>query len=555
MQTYGKKRKEKDDQIEKKEEKFESINLLDDSTLEKEKEKEKNQEKNEKKKKKQKQEKKEKFKTLSESTNKSDSNLSLSSTSSSDSTSEESYENIESSNEESQKKQTTNQRKPKGSQSHKKEKEEKKLKNDQTDLTEEQKQEMDLERVNKEVETILTRKKNELRWEITVTSSKNFGSGMNKFTLYQVSTKKTVKNENKGQEKTSKSENENGNENDKEENQISNQSTNIDTDKNYIVKRRYSDFNWLRKNLVQDFPGVVVPNLPGKKFIAKFEKQFVEIRRKKLEIFLQRISQHPLLNLSRVFFLFTEKDVLNLYKTKLNRKQLSYGIKRLHNQYLEYNLDEEKMKKIPQQVKIWKNLGIIFKDIYNETQNVRKEKEQYVINLAKISYILPRLGENEESQKMIRYCNFVSKKLKQISRKKIKEVVSSQLNFEQSIDDQIKSCTEVENAFITRNKMYDSYQTSIKSENKSNTKLVKAKEKGSSNLSQLKKEYIQTMKIKEQLKLQNKKVTAVYINDLERMEKERIKDTKEFLLNYSNSQFNVAKYSVNIWEKIIKSLK
>ena len=60
------------------------------------------------------------------------------------------------------------------------------------------------------------------------------------------------------------------------------------------ARHRFSEFLTLRTELLELLPGVVVPPLPEKKAMNRFEKEFVEKRRDMLEIFLQRIADHPL---------------------------------------------------------------------------------------------------------------------------------------------------------------------------------------------------------------------------------------------------------------------
>mmetsp|Transcript_55478 Transcript_55478/g.154642 ORF Transcript_55478/g.154642 Transcript_55478/m.154642 type:complete len:441 (-) Transcript_55478:98-1420(-) len=56
----------------------------------------------------------------------------------------------------------------------------------------------------------------------------------------------------------------------------------------FCTRKRYSDFEWLRKTLVAHFPGVRVPPLPKKQRTGRFEEAFIEARRGGLEEFLQR---------------------------------------------------------------------------------------------------------------------------------------------------------------------------------------------------------------------------------------------------------------------------
>ncbi|KYK70117.1 PX domain protein [Toxoplasma gondii TgCatPRC2] len=57
----------------------------------------------------------------------------------------------------------------------------------------------------------------------------------------------------------------------------------------FACRKRYSDFEWLRMQLVQAFPGVFVPPIPRKQKLGRFDSSFVENRRQGLQEFLQRL--------------------------------------------------------------------------------------------------------------------------------------------------------------------------------------------------------------------------------------------------------------------------
>ncbi|KAJ2743660.1 Vacuolar protein sorting-associated protein vps5 [Coemansia sp. BCRC 34301] len=75
-----------------------------------------------------------------------------------------------------------------------------------------------------------------------------------------------------------------------------------------VVRRRYRDFDWLIQELVARHPGIIVPAIPEKQSMGRFEDEFVEARRAGLESCLIRISEHPVLWCDDVFRLFLEAD-------------------------------------------------------------------------------------------------------------------------------------------------------------------------------------------------------------------------------------------------------
>jgi len=84
--------------------------------------------------------------------------------------------------------------------------------------------------------------------------------------------------------------------------------------KDSTVRRRYSDFEWLRNELERDSK-IVVPALPSKALKRQmpfrqddgiYEEEFIEDRRKGLEIFINKIAGHPLAQNERCLHMFLQ---------------------------------------------------------------------------------------------------------------------------------------------------------------------------------------------------------------------------------------------------------
>lgn len=84
----------------------------------------------------------------------------------------------------------------------------------------------------------------------------------------------------------------------------------------YLVWRRYSDFECLRSHLQECYPYVMVPSLPERKVMYRWQKlpvdrldpDFVERRRTSLETFLRRVAAHPVLSTNVLFLEFLRHE-------------------------------------------------------------------------------------------------------------------------------------------------------------------------------------------------------------------------------------------------------
>ncbi|ELU14303.1 hypothetical protein CAPTEDRAFT_164848 [Capitella teleta] len=85
------------------------------------------------------------------------------------------------------------------------------------------------------------------------------------------------------------------------------------------VRRRYSDFDWLRGELDRDSK-IVVPPLPGKAWSRQlpfrgdegiYDDEFIEDRRKGLESFVNKVAGHPLAQNERCLHMFLVEPVID----------------------------------------------------------------------------------------------------------------------------------------------------------------------------------------------------------------------------------------------------
>ncbi|GBF87488.1 sorting nexin [Raphidocelis subcapitata] len=76
------------------------------------------------------------------------------------------------------------------------------------------------------------------------------------------------------------------------------------------VIRRFRDFAWLHEKLAEENRGVIVPPLPEKNAVAKFTMgtDFIEDRRRALQVFINRVASHPALKPSRTLQRFLESN-------------------------------------------------------------------------------------------------------------------------------------------------------------------------------------------------------------------------------------------------------
>lgn len=74
------------------------------------------------------------------------------------------------------------------------------------------------------------------------------------------------------------------------------------------VNRRYNHFDWLHERLIEKYPNLCIPPLPGKAVTGNFEDEFIAKRKCQLELWLNRMAAHPVIGQSEVFIHFLQSE-------------------------------------------------------------------------------------------------------------------------------------------------------------------------------------------------------------------------------------------------------
>ncbi len=104
---------------------------------------------------------------------------------------------------------------------------------------------------------------------------------------------------------------------------------------NFKVRRRYSDFEWLRQVLQNIYSSSVIPPIPkkGKIRVDRFEELFLLKRKRNLEKFLNSLLDDPVIRVSQILYDFLSIEEESLFNSK----------KKIYNSYkLPTNLQDFK---------------------------------------------------------------------------------------------------------------------------------------------------------------------------------------------------------------------
>ena len=169
---------------------------------------------------------------------------------------------------------------------------------------------------------------------------------------------------------------------------------------NFVVHRRYSDFEWLRNILSQLYINCILPPIPKKNFGDRFNENLISKRQRGLEKFLNGLIIHPLIKHSEILYDFLSnknEEQFNINKKKYANILNDIYIKNIYS----YIYDLKKLKSLNGKSEV----------------NINNEKETYFQNIKdNINLNIDQLSKLNKSYKsLFSLLDEVSKKYLEIS--------------------------------------------------------------------------------------------------------------------------------------------
>lgn len=181
----------------------------------------------------------------------------------------------------------------------------------------------------------------------------------------------------------------------------------------WLVRRRYSDFEWLRANLIKYHPGCFVPPLPSKKLGSRrFEDRFINRRMGFLQKFLDALLTNEDFKATEPLFAFLNISDRNQFEAKM--KEISSiqpspfieDFKTLSGKVLISSDDDNNEKYFSNigqyfkiQYKLYEKLNIDTKNFYQSFQNACHHLEEVQKDFEILNLLNSRVMMNDQITK------------------------------------------------------------------------------------------------------------------------------------------------------------
>ncbi|KAI9296592.1 Vps5-domain-containing protein, partial [Neoconidiobolus thromboides FSU 785] len=327
--------------------------------------------------------------------------------------------------------------------------------------------------------------------------------------------------------------------------------------KEFAVERRFRDFLWLYEQLSSNNQGIIVPPPPEKNAIGRFQDDFVESRRRSLEIMLKKITAHPLLygDPDIKFFLESESFAIEVVQRK---KETSKGLFKIFGDavsnatasFTKFSEPDEWFESRKYQVD---QLEVQLKALYKSVELVSKQRKHLGDDHLDFGEALVALASAEVNKGLSKHfleLGNLQKKLKDIQELQSKQDSST---IAATAELYLRSIASVKACFASRTKSYSSWQTLEIEYEKKQTALIKAQ--GSKarpdKCSQLQTEVNQLERKVIAAKNEFEDMSKLVKDELDRFDKEKIEDFQVGIEEFLEKMIVNQREIVKLWENFI----
>jgi sorting nexin-7/30 len=348
----------------------------------------------------------------------------------------------------------------------------------------------------------------------------------------------------------------------------------------YIVRRRYNDFIWLRQKLVEAFPTHLIPPLPGKHTILaqldRYSKEFIVARMALLHRFLNRIAKHPVLscNQSVKVFLTAKPSEFSIHRKSrqglLGRMSTSF-----HNLAAVYMM-RHRTQEFEQVREYVAALGEKLNSVDKISQHIHKERQDYLYELHQMHPIFTLWSTSEPELSPILLS--IAAAIEQSTQAQQRVLVTFTPSMAQPLKEYLLYIEAVKEAVTRRDSVQIEYELTVEElkKKRAEKELLLAEEQthGSGGLSlggasfwkgaaEMRDDKLQKLaqaipQLVKQVEENQDKVECANENlraDLERWHFEKKNDLKKLFVTLANQQIRYYEQCLAAWEEVLPDMK
>ncbi|KAG2192052.1 hypothetical protein INT47_012301 [Mucor saturninus] len=327
----------------------------------------------------------------------------------------------------------------------------------------------------------------------------------------------------------------------------------------FVVARRYRDFLWLYNQLTLGNPGVIVPPVPEKHALGRFQDDFVESRRIALERCLQKIVAHPTLYGDPDLKVFLESESFNVEKRQRRAEPeaskmsfmrsfgetLSNAATSPFTKFVE--IDEWFESKKNQLDALEAQLKGLIKSVEGVVKQ-RKELGSATSDFGESMFPLASAELNHNLSTHLKVLGEIQKQMKALHEQQAQYDI---ITLENTIDEYIRIIGSIRIAFSARVKAYQTFQQADSELQRKMALFEKLKVQLKNKPERLSSSQQELNEMKgrvEELQQEFQEISKTIKSELDRFDKEKVEDFRDSVEQFLRSMIEHQKQIIALWE-------
>ncbi|KAI7865755.1 Vps5 C terminal like-domain-containing protein [Spinellus fusiger] len=326
-----------------------------------------------------------------------------------------------------------------------------------------------------------------------------------------------------------------------------------------VVARRYRDFLWLYNQLALGNPGVIVPPVPEKHALGRFQDEFVESRRIALERCLRKIVSHPMLYGDPDLKVFLESEAFNTEKRQKRAEPEApkLGFMRSFGETISNAASNPFSKFV--EVDEWftskKNqldvLETQLKALMKSVESVVKQRKELGIATSDFGESMFPLASAELNQNLsthLRVLGDIQRQMKVLHEQQARHDI---LTLEHTIDEYVRIIGSIRLSFNARIKAYQVFQAGEYELQKKITAFEKLKGQAKNKTDKMAAAQQEIVEMRQRVNEHRKEfeeISKLIKSELDRFDREKVEDFRDSVEQFLCSMIEYQKQMIALWE-------
>lgn len=326
----------------------------------------------------------------------------------------------------------------------------------------------------------------------------------------------------------------------------------------FSVNRRFRDFLWLYNQLQEQFPGVIIPPVPEKHAIGRFQNEFVETRRIALERCLRKITSHPLLQNEKDVRMFLESETfsvdVNQKKKEESRSSFMsvFSLSSTNTTFSKILDDDEFFVKRRAQIDVVDNqLRLLAKAVEGLIKQ-RRDLAAAVQDFGESVMVLGTVEVNKPAAQSATNLGKIQLRIKELYEQQAKHDLCHILGV---VDEHVRIVGSIKLAFASRLKVYSNWQNAESAWLKKKESIDKIRASAKIRLDKISLGEAEMAALEKASKMAKKEfdeVSELLKGELVRQDKEKVGDFAAGIQDMLRGMVETQKEIVSTWETFFK---